>query len=890
MSDNFWDLIPHGKDDPPMLLWDGSKPMPYDFNEPDSQYVMFNRGLEGCFALPFSKPMELTPGTCRINGRELPCSVQPVKLGGFQTWWMGVKIGGALYDYNQSAILEVSGFRDTDGNTMLPASIRLETAAKAAAQSTYAGHEQIALQAAQDGIVLLKNENHCLPLKSGDTLNIFGKGIYEFRVCAVGAGKIYPRYTVGLLEAARRDTDVAVNEELLDFYICGKDILPEKEVLERAKKRSDQVFMVISRPSGENTDNSSAQGEFCLTRDEENLLQTLRENFSKLIVILNAGYPISTAFVEQYRVDALLYTGFGGMLAGQAIMDVLTGRVNPSGKLPDTWTERYESIPSSRNFYDCGDKKKRIVTDDGEIWLNTVYEEDIYVGYRYFETFRNADRRGFPFGYGLSYTTFALSGTACEYDGSALRVTVEVQNTGSRAGREVVQVYLSKPQGVLEQPARELVCFEKTRLLNPGDTQKLEVLIPNAHMTGYDENRASYVMEAGTYRVFMGTDVRSARQVGEFSRAADLVIRKVKNRMRLNMPITRLSQQDAVFYPQGQHSGVLEDVHALQPNRANIEHFTHPVLPGSDRRLTFQDVLTEPRLLPEFIGNLSVQELARICVCASDGWGVEGRGEAGRLARPDGLNLPEMVVADGNSGVNLRTRNIGMPSGATLCASFDPHLMEQVGTVVGEEAKELGIHLILAPALNLHRNPLNGRHPEYFSEDPYLAGIMAGWYCKGLESTGTGGCYKHLIANNAESGRKRNQSVLSERAIRELYFRAFAYAMEVHMPVSVMTAYNGVNGVFTSCDLELIQGLLYEECGFDGFVMTDWTSYDSADVVQMAVAGNAWITPGSEDDTYTKQIVAAVSDGRLSLGQLQDNARRIVSVLIRLALRESERL
>ncbi len=185
----------------------------------------------------------------------------------------------------------------------------------------------------------------------------------------------------------------------------------------------------------------------------------------------------------------------------------------------------------------------------------------------------------------------------------------------------------------------------------------------------------------------------------------------------------------------------------------------------------------------------------------------------------------------------------------------------QVGEVIGEEAKELGISLILAPALNIHRNPLNGRHPEYFSEDPYLAGQMAGYYCRGLEGTRTGGCYKHLIANNAETSRKRNQSVITERAIREIYFRAFEYALQVHQPVSVMTAYNAVNGIFTSEDSDLIQGLLREECGWQGFVMTDWDSYSTADVVKMQKAGNTWITPGSMDDTYNRRIVEAVKKG-----------------------------
>lgn len=326
----------------------------------------------------------------------------------------------------------------------------------------------------------------------------------------------------------------------------------------------------------------------------------------------------------------------------------------------------------------------------------------------------------------------------------------------------------------------------------------------------------------------------------------------------------------------------MQGVNEITPKRESVEQFEYLPLPKPEHPLAFEDVLQDESNLAEFVGGMDVKDLARISVCADHGWGMDGRGEAGRLARPDGLGLPEFIVSDGNSGVNMFTRNIGMPSGATLCASFDRALMEAVGRVIGEEAKELGIHLILAPGMNLHRNPLNGRQPEYFSEDPYLAGSMAGYYCKGLESTGVGGCYKHFVANNAESGRKRNQSIISERTLRELYLRAFSYAMEEYEPVSVMTAYNAVNGLFTSCDPELIQGILFEEWGFQGFVMTDWTSYDTADVVEMARAGNCWITPGSQDNTYSDLLIEAVNDGRLSLAQLQQNILRIVRALVKL--------
>ncbi len=276
---------------------------------------------------------------------------------------------------------------------------------------------------------------------------------------------------------------------------------------------------------------------------------------------------------------------------------------------------------------------------------------------------------------------------------------------------------------------------------------------------------------------------------------------------------------------------------------------------------------------------MTVEELARVSVCASAGWGMEGVGEAGSVFSPEGYGLPRFPVADGNSGVNLNIRNIGMPSGATLCVSFDRELCREVGRVIGQEAKALGIPMILAPALNLHRNPLNGRQPEYFSEDPYLAGTLAGAYAQGLESAGTASCMKHFIANNAESSRKRNQSVISERAIRELYLRAFEYAMEAHMPASVMTAYNAVNGCPTAADPDLLLGILREELGFEGFVMTDWTTYDTVDVAAMAGAGNCWITPGSLDDTYTAPIVEGVKNGSIELERLQDNVASMIKVL-----------
>ena len=865
--------------DLPRLQWNLSQPYIYDFNDPDSQFVMFDRRLEGCAVLPFSKPMTEEGGSATVGGRLIPARVCSFTVEGKPMCWLALRLSGLLREYGQTAEIQISGYQDTEGSVMEPVTLTVKAREKASPLPRYAEHERIALEAARDGIVLMKNERDTLPLRPGN-VNLFGSGMYSFRLSAVGAGKITPRYAVGLFEAARGESEYKLNEELCEYF-RWTDAVPPTELLARARERSDTAVLVLSRPSGENTDNSVCPGQARLTDDEEALLASLRQGFEKLVVILNVGYPMELDFVEKYGVDALLYCGFGGMLGGRALVDVLTGRVNPSGRLTDTWPVRYTD-PVSRNFYTSGNGHPRIPSDS-EVWLNTVYEEDIYVGYRYFETFPQAPKDGFPFGHGLSYTRFERKCKELAFDGNTLRLCVSVTNAGKVPGREVLELYLSKPNGVLEQPVRELAAFEKTKLLSPGEGESVTLTVPLSHMASFDEARSAFVVCGGEYGVYLGGSVREAVKIGSFTVPTDITVREVKARMYPNIPFTRLSRRDAEnTYPIGKLSGVAENVYGIEPKRREAERFTHPVLPWSDRRLTFADVLADESLLSEFVAGLDVHTLSRLQICAGHGWRMDARGGAGRLYRAAGLDLPEMTVADGNSGVNLKEGNIGMPSGVTLASSFDKRLMEKVGRVIGEEARELGVQLILAPGMNLHRSPLCGRHPEYFSEDPYLAGVMAGSFCRGLESAGVGGCYKHFLANNAETGRKRNQSVLSVRAIRELYFRAFEYALEIHEPASVMTSYNAVNGLFTSCDPELVEGLLFVDCGFEGFVMTDWNSYDSADVAEMAAAGISWITPGSDDDTYVREIEAAVNDGRLPLGQLQENVLRLLRGLIKL--------
>jgi beta-glucosidase len=462
-----------------------------------------------------------------------------------------------------------------------------------------------------------------------------------------------------------------------------------------------------------------------------------------------------------------------------------------------------------------------------------------------------------------------------------LKGTAIITNTGGRAGKETLQVYIGKPDSDLEKPERELVFFEKTKTLEPGETEDICFVIPEDRLASYSEAMAAWVLDAGTYYVYAGNSAEAAEAVS-FEISDRRILKKVKNRCVPPVAFTRFSKLNPEkTMPQGRLSGVVPGKDGFLPYARR--HTYHAVFDTSvpEVSVTFDDVRKNPDLAPAFTAQFSNEELARLSVGASAGWGMEGIGEAGSLYQLPGRDLPKFPVSDGNSGVNINIRNIGMPSGFTLCASFNKELIEESGRVIGEEAKENGIAMILGPALNLHRNPLNGRQPEYFSEDPYLAGTMAGYYSKGVEEAGTASCMKHMICNNCESSRKRNQSVVSERALRELYFRAFEYLMEIHEPAAAMTAYNAVNGVPTAADADLILGLMREENHYKGFFMTDWTSYDTVDIQSMVNAGISWITPGSLDDTYTTPILKGVSEGSIDIARLRENITYLIRTVAR---------
>jgi len=710
---------------------------------------------------------------------------------------------------------------------------------------------------------------------------VFGKALFEFRTCAYGAGKINPRYTVNLLDALENHSSFLLNPDLKTFYQSGLEAVPSDEILQAAAAQSDVALIVLTRMSGENLDNTAARGQFYLSAEEETMIRAVTARFPKTVAILNAGYPMDMTWADKYGVKALIACSFPGMLGGQALVEILDGRVNPSGKLPDTWSLDYYEIPASQNFYNAVDGKP-VLPAEAPVFVDTVYEEDIYVGYRYFETFGKPV--AYPFGHGLSYTRFDLAVAHFESNHAETTLSVTVKNTGARPGKEVVQVYAQEPDGRLEKSSRKLVAFAKTNLLEPGEEQRLSFAIPAERFASYDTESAAWVMEPGEYQLWAGSSVQSLAHAGSFTQEQTRVIKQVANRVCPPVEIRRLSKRDPQgSYPTGRHSGVKPGVTRLEPKRQHTKAVeAAPLLAETpDQPILYPEVIENPDLLGSFVKQLSVAELARLSVCANAGWGMNQLGEAGRVFLLESYRMQPFKVADGNSGVNVYPPNIGLPCSTVLCSTFNPDLAYAAGHVIAEEAIEQGIQLILAPGMNIHRNPLNGRHPEYFSEDPYLAGVMAGHQSKGLEENGVSSCLKHVAANNCETARKRNHSLISERALREIYLKPFEVAIQVHRPDSIMTAYNALNGVFTAEDEELIQGIFREEFGFDGFVMTDWNSYDTADIVGAVQAGNCWLTPGSEDDKFVAPIIAAVQDGRIDRAQLEKNVFDMMKTMLK---------
>ena len=751
----------------------------------------------------------------------------------------------------------------------------------------------LARQATAEGCVLLENEGQALPLREGERVAVFGRMAFHYYKSGLGSGGLVnTRYVVGILDALKDCKEIRLDEKLMGIYEdwirenpfdegqgwgrvpwCQKEMEVTDEMLGCARD-NDVSLVIIGRTAGEDQDNNAGPGSYCLTETEEDMIRRVCQASKRTVVVLNVGNIIDMSWVKKYHPQAVLYAWQGGQEGGNGVADVLTGKVCACGKLTDTIAERIEDYPSTENF---GDQFKN------------YYKEDIYVGYRYFETFAK-EKVKYPFGFGLSYTKFQTEILGFSVQGTAVTAVAKVTNVGGVSGRETVQLYLEAPQGKLGKPLRQLTAFAKTEELKPGETEELLLKTELAEYASYDDSgvtghKSCYVLEEGDYIFYAGTDVRSAAEAGKATLTELRVVRMVTEAMA---PVQEFKRLKPFFFEEKDHAiANWEDVPLRTIDLADRilkERPTQSEYAG-DRGWKLADVSDGKITLEQFLTQLSDEDL--ICMTRGEGM-CSPKVTPGTAAAFGGVTeglkrfgIPIACCSDGPSGIRMDcgTMAYALPNGTLLACTFDPELVEELYEMEGMELRKNKIDTLLGPGINIHRNPLNGRNFEYFSEDPYLSGVMAGFYAKGLEGAGIGSCYKHFIGNNCESSRKRNQSLISERAIREIYFRTFEYAMDVHMPASFMTAYNAVNGCPTAADEELLQGLLREEKGIAGFVMTDWTTYDSVDVAAMVQAGNCWITPGSNDDTYTGQIKKGLENGTIDMARLQENVTALIRTM-----------
>ena len=747
-------------------------------------------------------------------------------------------------------------------------------------------------RAVSGGIVMLKNDG-ALPLKQGGTAAVFGRIQLHYYKSGTGSGGMVNVSKVIGITDGLLDAGYKLDEQLLNAYRewdeqnpfdhgegwggepwSQKEMPLTDELVSGAASRADAAIVIIGRTAGEEMDNKLEKGAFLLSDMEEDMLRRVTSAFDKTVVLLNTGGLIDMSFMDRYPVSAVMYVWQGGMVGGAGTAAVLTGEVSPSGKLPDTIAYEISDYPSDK-FFGSGDMD--------------CYGEDIYVGYRYFETFAK-DRVRFPFGFGMSYTSFDIAASDFKLDGDKVTGSVNVKNTGSTPGREVVQIYCSAPQGKLGKPARVLCGFDKTRALQPGESQTLSFEIPLESVASYDDSgvtghKSAWILEQGGYVFYAGADVRSASEAYSLT-LPETVVRQCKSALG---PLTAFKRMvNSGGKPE------FEDV----PLTGEAFPHDHAKLPAEipqtgDRGIRLADVVNGKNTLEEFTAQLTDYDLS--CIIRGEGMGSP-KVTAGTAAAFGGvsdtltaLGIPCACCDDGPSGMRLDcgTKAFSLPNGTLLASTFDRPLMTELFTFMGLEMHTNQVDCLLGPGMNIHRHPLNGRNFEYFSEDPYLTGEMASAELAGLHSTGAEGTIKHFCGNNRETRRHFLDSVISERALREIYLRGFEKAVKKGGAKSVMTTYGQVNGVWTAGNYGLVTGILRDDWGFDGFTMTDWWANinrrgkapDKSDFAAMAMAQNDVYMVTADGAACNDNTLDSLKSGELTRGELQRNAMNILRFL-----------
>ena len=771
---------------------------------------------------------------------------------------------------------------------------------------------------APECMVLLKNEG-ILPLQETGKIALYGSGARRTIKGGTGSGDVNVRHYVnveeGLENAGFEITtkswldayDQAVEEEKTRYFseirkqadaagvnpilfAMGKTA-PEPEYEFPLDGEGDTAVYVLGRISGEGSDRNTGEGDICLTSAEIRDILALQEQYKKFVLVLNTGGMVDLSPVAS--VSAILLMGQLGTPGGDVLADVLTGKSYPSGKLTMTWAP-LELYPSTEGFGDPDD---------------TVYKEGIYVGYRHFDTAK-ADVT-YPFGYGISYTDFSVTDLSAGKKDDQIIVTATVKNTGDWKGKEILQVYYSAPEGKLDKPVHELAAFAKTKELQPGEEEKLTIRFPMTDMASYDEEEKCWILEAGDYTISAGKNSRDTMTAGTIQIEGTVVTGKA------------WTDEDAKPLDIAEATGTV----------------------------SWEDVRSGRKEVEEFAASLTDEQLAYLCIGAykdsEDLMEVIGNAStavAGAAGETTGylkdLGIPGIIMADGPAGLRLSQTYVlkngeakggsslggdmmkvytpeelaamapaadpdtdetvyyqycvAIPIGTAIAQSWNDDLAESLGDMVGTEMEQFGIHAWLAPALNIHRSPLCGRDFEYYSEDPLVSGKMAAAITRGVQKhPARATTIKHFACNNQETNRYFSNSIVSMRAMREIYLKGFEICVKEAQPRFIMTSYNLINGEHACNCRWLLTDILRNEWGFEGVVMTDWlvtggmgtgAKWSSASAAGNVKAGNDVTMPGIPSDK--RDIMNALQDPEhpyaLTRNDLLVCAERVLSMILKL--------
>ncbi|MBQ3137883.1 MAG: glycoside hydrolase family 3 protein [Clostridia bacterium] len=694
------------------------------------------------------------------------------------------------------------------------------------------GMPELLRDAAAKGAVLLKNDG-VLPLKEGSCVSLFGRVQKDWFYTGYGSGgDVNKPYAVNLIEGIRNCEKLVLDEETADFYEkwCDRNpvdhgfwghwprFYPEMPVGEDFVKRAtgDTAVAVIGRSSGEDRENALEKGSYYATDEEVSMLKSVTGVFEKTVVLFNIGCIMDLSFLEQFgdKISAVLIVWQGGMESGNAVADMLCGKASPSGKLPATVAKEYGDFPSAGDF---GNKEYN------------NYTEDIYVGYRYFETF-SKNRVLYPFGYGLTYGDFETRFVSAEEKEDGFEFILEVKNKGEHASAYAPQIYVEKPCGVLGNPYRELAAFKKTKILAKGKKEKLALFVSKYSLSSYDEqgktgHKSAYVIEKGTYGFAVGDNVRDAVKVYEWTADETVLYQQLSQvaAPREDFEIVTAAVNGGRYYinkkPVFKKEYDLKQI--ITDNLPEGKEIT------GDKGYKLIDVKEGRVSMEDFVAQLSLDELEAISrgdYIMNSPLGVSGNAGCfgGVLPSLREKGIPAATTTDGPSGIRLSASCSLIPIGTLLASTFDEEFTEELLAKLGEEMADRDTDILLAPGMNIHRNPLCGRNFEYFSEDPYLCGKIAAAYVRGVQRNGKSACPKHYACNNQEFNRNGNDSRVSERALREIYLRGFEICVKEAQPKNIMTSYNLINGVWGHYNYELCTLILRGEWGYTGNVMTDW--------------------------------------------------------------------